>query len=239
MEKAVSRDTKEFNSGESTIADSISSAHHCSTQLLLEQENQNDTYCRTFWNHIGIEKEPPGILLKWAAQLELESNSLHENMAHLTKLIKLYEEDLNKHNLSIRKLTLMVENGFLQVQGLADECRQMMDMNVSPTPYVDALSMAEKITHNLMVERVFGNDDLPVKLERLERGILHQNRIINDIKHQMDSISSSLHTCENELSPVEDQMDIESQKDRRRTIAITGPVDYFEKPKNKRKMSLY
>lgn len=238
----------DFAAAESTLVDentSGSPTQRCTSlphSQLFGSNQSSESRCKDFWAHIGYKTEPPGTLLKWAAQLELESGSLHEMIATLTKSVATNQDAVGRCDQTMRKLALMVETEFQRISSLVEETRRLVELKLSPSTANESQKLADCVAHRLLEDQVFGDDEKSIKFDRLERGIVHQSRGINDIKRQLDLIHRRLTQLEsNGAATDEEEMFVEpSPLNRRRTIASAEiQQESLSKLSRSRKMSLY
>jgi hypothetical protein len=238
----------DFAVNESTVVDEYISGSPtqrctCLPHSQLFGSNQlSENRCKDFWAHIGCRSEPPGTLLKWAAQLELESGSLYDMVATLTKSVTKNLDAVGKCDQTMRKLALLVETEFQRITRLVEETRRIVELKLSPSTANESQKLADCVAHRLLEDQVFGDDEKSIKFDRLERGIVYQSRGINDIKRQLDLIHRRLTQLEsNDTATDEEELFVEpSPVNRRRTIASTElQQEHLSKLSRSRKMSLY
>lgn len=238
----------DFAVNESTVVDeniSGSPTQRCTSlphSQLFGSNQLSENRCKDFWAHIGCRSEPPGTLLKWAAQLELESGSLYDMVATLTKSVTTNLDAVGKCDQTMRKLALLVETEFQRITRLVEETRRIVELKLSPSTANESQKLADCVAHRLLEDQVFGDDEKSIKFDRLERGIVYQSRGINDIKRQLDLIHRRLTQLEsNDAATDEEEMFVEpSPVNRRRTIASTElQQEHLSKLSRSRKMSLY
>lgn len=238
----------DFAVNESTVVDeniSGSPTQRCTSlphSQLFGSNQLSENRCKEFWAHIGCRSEPPGTLLKWAAQLELESGSLYDMVATLTKSVTTNLDAVGKCDQTMRKLALLVETEFQRITRLVEETRRIVELKLSPSTANESQKLADCVAHRLLEDQVFGDDEKSIKFDRLERGIVYQSRGINDIKRQLDLIHRRLTQLEsNDAATDEEEMFVEpSPVNRRRTIASTElQQEHLNKLSRSRKMSLY